>query len=132
MVSAGAITSVVGPYLYNDSNPGDTFWRNAVSRINAGETRADDVRRCLGRPSSISRAESGGTWGYGMSKTGFLGLGASSKTVVITFNDGIVSRVKKLTCYTHFPLADEREGLATPNGRAQSKLENWKERPTSA
>lgn len=95
VISAGAIAAAVGVYLRYNSAPSDVFWQNSISQIKVGETRAEDVRQCFGSPGGTTSSGSDATWTYSTSKTGFLGMGGSARSLSVTMRDGLVTKVSK-------------------------------------
>jgi len=94
LLTVALVASAGGLYLHN-TNPSDQFWQSTMSQIKVGRTQVDDVRQCLGGPSTTTSSGTDETWTYQTAHSGFLGLGGSARSASITFRNGVVSNFRK-------------------------------------
>lgn len=95
LLSIGAIASSLGAYMHYYSHPSEEFWQSTVSKLKVGETKSAQVEECLRKPSATSIAGSEATWTYYVASPGLLGLGGSSQSLDLTFQNGILASVRR-------------------------------------
>lgn len=106
LMVGGVGAALVGWYVTSSANSTDAMDK-AVGSLRVGETRVEDVRACLGNPTSQTvRNGTEEVWTYAVSKTHVTGGGAAlllpvshagteMRSVTLTFKKGVLSDVSR-------------------------------------
>ena len=93
VISLAGLGSVVAGTLLRRSASGTSDWDATVAQFKKGETRAEDVRSCLGTPSSSTSSGDEQHWTYVGGKQGL--FGGSVETLTVNFKAGTFTEVQR-------------------------------------
>ena len=95
VVLGGTFTSVFGYRMRNSTIDPESLDR-ALQTFKVGQTKADDVLNCLGKPKVSTTDGNESAWTYNAVKPGLFS-GASARMVTVTIKNGIVTGIRNTT-----------------------------------